>query len=138
MTMFNDPSSSDFMPLDDLEGSLLLFTVYEETEEIVTVHGPNTAIRADVVVLDGSLEGETYDNTLIFPKILKSRLRGSVGGEMVVGRLIKGAKKPGLNAPWELETVSSKEKAIAQKFVESHGNPAEARAQREAAYEEPF
>lgn len=133
--MFNDPQASQSVPLDEVNGSLLLFTVYEETEEIQTVHGPSTAIRADIVVLDGNLEGETYDDALIFPKILKSELRKSVGGSMVLGRLGQGDKKPGKNPPWTLSAASDADKAMAQKWVESNGAT---RDERDADYEEPF
>jgi hypothetical protein len=135
---FNDPSGSDLMPLDDLNGSLLLLTVYEETDPINTVHGPQTAVRADVVVLDGKLEGESYQDTLIFPRVLKSQLRRSAGGLMVVGRLGQGNKKPGQNAPWTLNTATEADKARAQRYVDSHGHPAEVRAEREAEQSRPF
>lgn len=135
---FNDPSSSDLLPLDDLVGALLLFTVYEETDEINTVHGPQTAVRADVVVLDGDKEGETYSDSLIFPRVLKSQLRRSAGGMMVLGRLGQGNKKPGQNPPWTLTAASEADKRMAQKFVDSHGHPAEVRAEREAEQKRPF
>src|SRR5262245_29413508 len=117
---FNDPSSSDLLPLDDLIGSLLLLTVYEETDDINTVHGPQTAIRADVVVLDGKLVGETYQDTLIFPRVLKSQLRRSAGGMMVVGRLGQGNKKPGQNPPWTLTAATEADKQLAQKYVDAN------------------
>lgn len=135
---FNDPSSSDLLPLDDLVGSLLLLTVYEETDPINTVHGPQTAIRADVVVLDGKLSGEQYEDTLIFPRVLKSQLRRSAGGLMVVGRLGQGVKKPGQNPPWTLTAATEPDKQVAQRFVDQHGNPAEVRAQADAAQSRPF
>ena len=138
MSQFNDPSNSDILPLDDLIGSLLLVTVYEETDEINTVHGPQTAIRADVVVLDGAKRGETFGDTLIFPRVLKSQLRRSAGGMMVVGRLGQGVKKPGQSPPWTLSTATPEEKAIAQSYIDSHGHPAEARAEREAEVMRPF
>lgn len=138
MTNFNDPSNSDLLPLDDLLGSLLLLTVYEETPEINTVHGPQTAVRADVVVLDGKKSGETYSDALIFPRVLKSQLRRSAGGMMVVGRLAQGNKKPGQNPPWTLNTATDADKQTAQRYVDSHGHPAEVRAEREADQTRPF
>ena len=128
--MFNDPGSMDSLPLADLLGSLLLVTVHEETPEMQTVHGPTTAIRADVAVLDGDLVGVVYSDTLVFPKVLKSQLRGSVGG-MVVGRLAQGEKKQGLNAPWILETATDADKTVAQAHVDGA-------AQAEVEYAKPF
>jgi hypothetical protein len=138
MSHFNDPASSDLLPLDELLGSLLLLTVYEETDEINTVHGPQTAIRADVVVLDGAKKGETYGDTLIFPRVLKTQLRRSAGGMMVVGRLGQGNKKPGQNPPWTLAAATPSDKLIAQAYVDSHGHPAENRAADEAEKSRPF
>lgn len=136
--MFNDPSSSDLLPLDALNGSLLLLTVYEETPEINTVHGPQTAIRADVVALDGPHAGEKFDDALIFPRVLKSQLRRSTGGLLVVGRLGQGNKKPGQNPPWTLNAATEQEKAIAKRWVDSHGHPAEVRHEQEAQQSRPF
>ena len=138
MSQFNDPSNSDILPLDDLLGSLLLLTVYEETDEINTVHGPQTAIRADVVVLDGAKRGDKFGDTLIFPRVLKSQLRRSAGGMMVVGRLRQGDKKPGQSPPWTLVAATPEEKSIAQSFIDAHGHPAEVRAEREAEVMRPF
>ena len=136
--MFNDPSGSDLLPLDALLGSLLLVTVYEETDPINTVHGPQTAVRADVVAIDGELAGETYDDALIFPRVLKSQLRRSAGGMMVLGRLGQGTKKPGQNPPWTLAAATDEDKALAKQWVDSHGHPAEAKAEAEAAATRPF
>lgn len=115
---FDDPGSAsgDPLPLDDLNGSLLLFKVHEETEEINTVHGPSTAIRADIAALDGELKGHTYDDRLIFPKVLKSQLRKSIGG-MVLGRLGQGEKQPGKNPPWTLTAASDDEKQVGHKYL---------------------
>ena len=138
MSMFNDPAQSDILPLDDLLGCLLLFTVYEETDPINTVHGQQTAIRADVVCLDGPKQGELFENSLIFPRILKTQLRRSAGGMMVLGRLGQGQKKPGQSPPWSLAASTEQDKQVAQRYVDSHGHPAENRAEREAAQTRPF
>lgn len=138
MTNFNDPSNSDLLPLDELLGNLLLLTVYEETDPINTVHGPQTAIRADVVVLDGPKAGEEFGDTLIFPRVLKSQLRRSAGGLMVVGRLGQGNKKPGQNPPWTLTAATPAEKATAKAWVDAHGHPAENRSAQEAEVSRPF
>ena len=115
---FNDPGSAsgDPLPLADLNGSLLLFTVHEETGEINTVHGAATAIRADVAALDGALKGETYTDRLIFPKVLKNQLRTSIGG-MVLGRLGQGEKQPGKTPPWQLAAATPEEKATGTKYL---------------------
>lgn len=113
---FNEPGTGgDFLDYKELLGSLLLFTVKEETQEIDTKHGPQTAIRADVAVLDGPNKGDVCTDALIFPKILKSQLRGSVGGK-VLGRLGQGENKKG-NPPWQLAAPTETEKETGRKYL---------------------
>jgi hypothetical protein len=113
---FNDPGSGgDQLPIDDLSGALLLVTVHEETPPIDTKFGPSTAIRADVAVLDGKHKGDVYTDTLVFPRVLKSQLRGSVGGK-VLGRLGQGENKKG-NPPWQLAAATDAEKETGRRYL---------------------
>ena len=97
------PGDGDKLPLDELKGALLYIDVEKETDTIVTVHGDATAIQCKVAVLDGDHKGETFDDVLIFPKVLKSQLRPAIkGDDAVLARLGQGEKKPGKNAPWIL------------------------------------
>lgn len=131
MPQFRDPQSGgDKLPLDDLKGSLLLFSVHEQMAEMQTSFGVATPIRADVAVLDGARKGETFVDALIFPRVLQGNLRGSIG-EMVIGRLGKGTAKAGQSAPWILEAASDADKQVGEKYLAY----AEAKA---AADDEPF
>ncbi len=128
---FRDPTTGgDKLPLDDLKGSLLLFTVHEQMGEMQTSFGVATPIRADVAVLDGTLKGSVYADALIFPRVLQGNLRGAIG-EMVIGRLGKGTAKAGQSAPWILEAASEADKTVGEKYL-AHV------AAQEAAQEEPF
>ncbi len=115
---FNDPASGsgDKLPLHELNGDLLLFTVHELVPEIPTKFGISDAIRADVAVLDGDSKGATYNDTLIFPRVLRSQLRDSVG-EMVLGRLGQGEAKGGQDPPWLLFTASDDEKLTGERYL---------------------
>lgn len=130
MTEFNDPASGDKLPLADLEGALLLFDVLEQRAEMQTSFGPASPIAANVAVLDGTHKGDTYDDALVFPRVLQGQLRPSIGGK-VLGRLGKGQAKPGQSAPWTLSAPTDDDKAVARKYV------AYVEAQT-AAQEEPF
>jgi hypothetical protein len=99
---FNAPAASTGIEWAALKGSLLLITVHEVRKEIATSFGVTDAIAADVEVLDGPEAGNTYNDTLIFPRVLQSQLAKSVGGQMVLGRLGQGQAKPGQTAPWTL------------------------------------
>ena len=138
MSTFNDPASGDFIDFKDVNGALLLLTIYEETPEHVTVHGPNTAIIADIVVLDGPLQGTVYDHSYVYPKALKAQLRKSIGGDMVLGRLGQAPAKPGLTAAWTLAASTAEDKIVAQKYVDEVGTPAAQAAEREVAESRPF
>lgn len=138
MSQFMDPAKGDFIDFNDVKGALLLLTVYEETPEHQTVHGANTAVIADVVVLDGPLAGKLYEKAPIYPKALKPQLRAAIGGRMVVGRLGQSPGKPGQNPAWMLSAATDPDKALAQNYVDQHGHPAEVRAEREAEQSRPF
>jgi hypothetical protein len=129
--MFKDPSvGGDRLDLDELKGSLLLFSVHEQMPEMQTSFGTSTPIRADLAVLDGEHKGRTYTDTLIFPKVLQGNLRGSIG-EMVIGRLGKGQAKAGQSAPWILEAATDADKQVGERYL-AHV------AAQVAASEEPF
>lgn len=128
---FKDPGTGgDKLPLDELEGCLLLVDVHEHDPDFETTFGRTGMVRADVAVLDGARKGDRFDETLIFPKVLQSQLRSSVG-EQVLGRLGKGRAKPGQSAPWQLVAADDNDKATAQRYVEYH-------AAEVVAVEEPF
>ncbi len=114
--MFNDPSTATGIDWKDLHGSLLLFKVHGQEVGIKTVHGDSNAVRADVIVLDGDKEGEAYTDTLVFPKVLQSQLKPSIGS-MVLGRLGQGHKKPGQSAPWTLATATEAEKTVGRDYL---------------------
>ena len=119
MSDFNDPGTGgggDKLPLADLIGSLLLFSVHEHTPEIQTEFGAARAVRCDVAALDGANKGETWNDTLVFPRKLQAQLKDSVGGK-VLGRLGQGEKMPGKNPPWQLSPASDADKDTARKYL---------------------
>lgn len=117
MSTFNDPSQGgDRLPLDDVNGSLLLFTVKSVEKDIQTTFGVSDAVKADVAVLDGIRKAEVFTDTLVFPRVLRSALSPHVGA-MVIGRLGKGTAKPGQSPPWILDAASDEEKAIGEKYL---------------------
>jgi hypothetical protein len=129
---FKDPGSGgDKLPLDELEGALLLVDVHEHDPEFETTFGRTGMVRADVAVLDGTHKADVYADTLIFPKVLQGQLRGSIG-EQVLGRLGKGKAKPGQSAPWQLSPASAEDRAVAERYV------AHVAARVVTAVEEPF
>lgn len=119
---FASPSNASGIEWKDLKGSLLLVKVHGFEAEINTVHGPSTAVRADVIVLDGDEEGTEYSDTLVFPKVLQSQIKGQIGG-MVLGRLGQGEKKPGQSPPWMLSEATEADKKIGREYL-ARTNPA--------------
>jgi hypothetical protein len=116
---FKDPGSTTSLPLDELEGSLLLLEVHEQIDEIQTTFGPAQPIRADVHALDGPHKGGEYVDALIFPRVLIGQLRGSIGSR-VLGRLGKGVPKAGQSAPWRLELATAADRAIGERWEAEH------------------
>lgn len=121
--MFNDPSTATGIDWKELHGSLLLFKVHGQEVGIKTVHGESNAIRADVHVLDGDKEGEVFTDTLVFPKVLQSQLKPSIG-DLVLGRLGQGHKKPGQSPPWTLAAASAEDKKVGTTYYEAKMAPA--------------
>jgi hypothetical protein len=132
---FADPAApSSGISYAELQGSLLLVKVIYVEDHIPTVHTKpgekNSAVRADVTVLDGPAAGQEYLDALIFPKVLQGQLKSRVG-QYVLGRLGQGVAKPGQSAPWMLEPATDEDKRKA----EAHLNGSAPRGQ--AANEEP-
>jgi hypothetical protein len=109
-------SVGDELKYAEHQGSLLLVVPTEHVQSIQTVHGMTDAVRANVIVLDGPQAGRELQDTLIFPRVLKSSLKGKIG-QIVVGRLGQGQAKVGQNAPWIFITPSDAELAHAQQYV---------------------
>lgn len=113
---FKDPSTATGIEWKNFNGALLLVKVHGQEHGIKTVHGDSSAIRADVFVLDGEHADESYVDTLVFPKVLQSQLKPSIGS-MVLGRLGQGHKKPGQSAPWTLAAATEADKAVGREFL---------------------
>lgn len=114
---FVDPAKGgDKLPLADLKGSLLLFTVHSVETGIQTTFGESDAVKCDVAALDGPNKAETWEGTLIFPRVLQSALRPAVG-KMVLGRLGQGQAKPGQSAPWVLEDPTDDDRETGRKYL---------------------
>src|SRR5262245_10371823 len=113
---FDPPAASIGIRWADYEGRLLLFDVHAVEASISTGFGERTAVRAYVQVIDGDTAGEGYADTLVFPKVLQSQLRTSVGRK-VLGRLGRGEAKSGQNAPWKLADPTDEDKKLAREYL---------------------
>lgn len=122
--MFDGPSSATGIDLNDLEGSLLLIQPLSYEEGIKTNYGDANAVRANVNVLDGPQKGEQYNDTLLFPKVIASQVKGNCGtGRYNLGRLGKGQAKPGQSAPWLLADPTDQDKDVARAWINANAGP---------------
>lgn len=119
---FAAPAAATGVKWEDHKGALLLFDVKSQETGISTTFGSTDAIRADITVLDGANGGETYTDTLVFPKVLQSQLRPNVG-KKVLGRLGQGIAKAGQSAPWKLDDPTEDDKTLARKHVAAQAQP---------------
>jgi hypothetical protein len=101
--MFTAPASTQGIDLHTAKGHLLLVTPLAQEKGVQTVHGPADPIRANVVDLD---TGETYEDILLFSRVLISQLKSKIGGK-VLGRLGQGVPKAGQSPPWVLQDFTS-------------------------------
>lgn len=115
---FGQPSDSAGITWSDLKDRLLLIKVHEAGIEMDTQFGKSTAVRADVIVLDGDVSEiwTEYNDTLIFPKVLQSQVKSKVGG-MVLGRLGQGEAKKGQSAPWKLAPNTEADAKVARDYI---------------------
>lgn len=119
---FAAPATAAGIKWEDHKGELVLFTVHSHETGITTAFGSSDAVRADVVFLDGAGKGETYNDALVFPKVLQSQLRPNVG-KKVLGRLGQGVAKAGQSAPWKLDDPTDADKTTARQYVASNEPP---------------
>lgn len=99
MSMFASPGASGGgWTVADAENHLVIIDVHSYETGIVTSLGDRDAIKATVHDITS---GETFEDTLVFPKVLVGSLKGRIG-QKVLGTLGKGVAKPGQNAPWVL------------------------------------
>lgn len=102
---FSLPPTQAEVAMSDLVGSLLLCRPTEVIEEMMTSASKEPAknvIRTDIIVLDGDLQGEVYEDVLIFQVALKRALLKVLNGDnpFLLGRVEMGTAKKGQNAPY--------------------------------------
>ena len=144
---FDSPGSGDLFDWGTHHGRLLLITPHSHERGITTQYGDSDAIRADIVVLaePGTGPAEVMQDTLIFPRVIQSRIRGNVGTQrMTLGRLEQGPAEKG-NPPWILTDPDDQDRATARAYLKpgqasstraTATAPVQARATRPA--EPPF
>lgn len=119
---FNSPGSASRIDWNEHKGRLLLFTVKSLETGVPTQFGDREAIRTDMEVLDGP-NPERFIDAFVFPKVLQSQLRSSVGGQRVLGRLGQGEAKTGQARPWKLLDPTEDDKTIARKHLAETEKP---------------
>lgn len=123
MSQFSQPAAaSGGIDWASLNGALLIIQPTEVVHDINTSFGPSDAVRANVIVVDGPQANEVYEDTLVFPKILKSQLSSRVG-ENVLGRLGQGTAKPGQSPPWTLNPGTSQDEQAAIAVLNARQGP---------------
>ena len=122
--MFDGPGSASGVVWKDIEGALLLIKPISTEDGIKTAYGEASAVRADVIILDGPQKGEMYADALVFPRALQAQIKGNAGtGRYNLGRLGTGAAKPGQSAPWLLGDPSDADKDVARAWISANAGP---------------
>lgn len=104
MSMFTSPGAAGGgWSVADAEGHLVIVEVHSLEKDIPTSLGDKDAIKATVHDIT---DQETYEDTLIFPRVLIGSLKSRIG-DKVLGTIGKGVAKPGQNAPWLLFDAAS-------------------------------
>ena len=100
----------------EMKGKLIIFEPISLETGIQTAYGVADAVKANVHVITGPGESEDHPDTLVFPKVLASQLKGQIG-KKVVGRLGSGVAKPGQSAPHVLEEATPDDIKKAQEWL---------------------
>jgi hypothetical protein len=112
----DNPGTASALDLNQLIGKLLLLKPSHVEVGVKTVLGEKDATVADVHVIDG--DDEPHTAAFIWPRVLQSQLRSTVGtGRWVLGRLGQGVAKPGQNAPWRLADPTDDDHKAAAKYL---------------------
>ena len=91
-------------------GHLLILEPDTLEKGIPTSFGDKEASRGTVHDVDAQ---ETFEDTLIFPRVLIGSLKQRLG-ERVLARLSTGTAKPGQKPPWTLDDASADTAAVAK------------------------
>lgn len=110
------------------KGALLIVEPLSFEPGVATSFGVTDAVKATVHVIEGPGAGESFDETLIFPKLLVSQTKNQLG-QKVLGRLGQGQAKAGQSAPWLLNEASAEDIAKAEAWVAQNAKPAVTSAQ---------
>lgn len=108
--------ASGGLDLKSLLGALLIVEPLSIEEGVQTVHGPATAVRATVHVVDGPNANDVHEDVLIFPKVLVGQLRTRIN-QRVLGRLGQGLARPGQSAPWILQEAEAADIAAGTDYL---------------------
>ena len=109
MSMFASPGAAGGgWSVADAEGHLVVIEVQSLERDIPTSLGDKDAIRATVHDITA---GETFDETLIFPRVLIGSLKSRIG-QKVLGTIGKGVAKPGQSPPWMLFDASADQASV--------------------------
>lgn len=118
--MFEKPAApGGGIKWEDHKGALLLIEPTSFEAQVNTSFGPADAVKANVYVIDGPGAGDSYADTMIFPKLLVAQTKPLMG-KKVLGRLGQGQGKPGQSAPWLLEEASAEDNAKGEEFVQKN------------------
>ncbi len=103
-------------------GELFLMTPLREEEVETQAYGTKKVIVADVVHLNAKKpeKSELHEEVFIFQGWLRGALRGSIGGDMVLGRLTKVKdKSAGKGYVWKFEDASEKDVEVAEAYLDA-------------------
>lgn len=125
MSLIDGPGQRDLIEWATLNNRLLLIKPERWKYAVPSANGEQDVIEADVHVLDGPTQGDLhagkcYHGGYIWGVALKDQVSRNVGsGRFNLGRLGKGAAKPGNNAPWVLAEPTAEELALAERYMQS-------------------
>lgn len=121
-----DAGSGDLFTNAEHCGDLLVIKVDRTELGVQTENGPADVIRADVSVInpDGTV-GDTFDDAMLFGKVLFGQLKRKVGRTVVgVFRGEPGVKRNGKSVPYTLDEATPEQTELAVRAMTAAPTPA--------------
>ena len=106
-------SDGERIALRDLEGSVVVMVAKEYVAAIETANGTSDAISVTIHDVSG---GRTYEQQLIFARVLVNGLKNKIGIP-VLGVVGKGTAKAGKSSPWVLHSATEAQATAGSEYM---------------------
>lgn len=120
-----ETDSGEYFDAKNEIGNLVLFAPFEYVEKTVTTFGEKDAVKTHTVVFAKDGSATEYPDSMIFSGSLIKTLKpyAKRGSGRVLGVLVRGTAKPGMQPPYVLEVPTAEQKQVARDWIAKASDP---------------